>query len=225
MSTITIDNVQNYFRIASKEQSEKIFKKPQKYPFKYIVSILDPPARRRDPNLIVGNREPKGMYAFYKATKAGPLLIKVHDNERKEYEKYGKSWCPTKNDIIQIIGYGKSIKNPCLFHCTSGVSLSASAAIIAMASMFGRGKEKEIVEKAYQIRGDIVPNLLMLRYADELLSTKEYTSRLEKIAAWKISPEYNLPESEKRKIKMPKKIDLRGIPQKIRVPGKKIRLS
>ena len=81
---------------------------------------------------------------------------------------------PSQNDVARIIYFAKFLKEKqvrgtLLVHCEAGVSRSAAAAIICLATWFGPGREGEAVNKIYEVNPRSWPNWLMIDYADKQL--------------------------------------------------------
>ena len=75
-------------------------------------------------------------------------------------------------DIERLVRFARSVdlsKGKLLVHCQAGVSRSAAAAIIVVATILGRGHEAEAIEQVRRTHPHTRPNRRMLEIADTLL--------------------------------------------------------
>jgi predicted protein tyrosine phosphatase len=78
----------------------------------------------------------------------------------------------TEEDILRIIRLAERLRSETgrvLIHCEAGVSRSSAAALIMYACWFGRGREREAMERVVSQRPVAIPNRRMIELADRLL--------------------------------------------------------
>jgi predicted protein tyrosine phosphatase len=79
---------------------------------------------------------------------------------------------PCRADVEKIVTFARVVRSSqgiTLVHCEAGISRSAAAALIVIASIAGVGLEREAVAELFRIHPHASPNRLMVRLADELL--------------------------------------------------------
>lgn len=108
---------------------------------------------------------------------------------------------PTKDDVAKIINFANEIKLDldsgnkvvCAFNCFAGQCRSTAAAYIVLNTIIGPNKEIEIFNYLLQdIRPSMIPNTLMVDYADKLLDrngkmstiAREYRNKILVNNAW-----------------------------------------
>lgn len=172
------------FRIADKHTAEKLLSAPDAYakqgigPFEHIVSIGNPEYKTEEnPEGTGDHNKPKGLDAWSVERGDGLLRLKFHDLE--ESQNFIRSAAdntlitgfvpPSEDDVKRIIEFAQTIKGSTLIHCDAGISRSSAACIICLYCMLG--DEQQAVSIAHQLKDDIMPNRLMLQYADKLLGS------------------------------------------------------
>ena len=81
---------------------------------------------------------------------------------------------PARHDVESLVAFAREIdlsKGRLLVHCQAGVSRSAAAASIILATTLGSGHETEIAEFLGRLFPHCRPNRLMLALAGEVLNT------------------------------------------------------
>lgn len=83
---------------------------------------------------------------------------------------------PSKEDALYIIYYiadyiRLDLQAPVhlLINCQAGVSRSTATAYIILNVLSGPGREQECLDEMLKVRDCAVPNVLLIKYADELL--------------------------------------------------------
>ena len=88
---------------------------------------------------------------------------------------------PTHHDVHGLILFARRIElssGRLLVHCQAGVSRSAAAAVIVLATTLGPGYEGDIAAFLRRVYPHCRPNRLMLKLADEILKTDGLLERV-----------------------------------------------
>lgn len=129
--------------------------------FSHIISIIDP----KKPLHVEGRNVTQHIF---------------HDIEQPMAE----ATLPTKQNVQEIIDHlkeGHALEEEVgfLIHCTAGISRSTAAALIGFYLV--HGDEKKAFANLLHTRRSCWPNLLMLRFADEILGS----NLLKIVGQWK----------------------------------------
>jgi predicted protein tyrosine phosphatase len=76
---------------------------------------------------------------------------------------------PSAHDVATAIEFAKTIDGPLLIHCFAGISRSTSIALANLASRMTAGTEQQSLAKLLSLVPKAVPNLLVIKHADNLL--------------------------------------------------------
>jgi predicted protein tyrosine phosphatase len=76
---------------------------------------------------------------------------------------------PLASDVAQALDFARMVRGPLLIHCFAGVSRSTSIALSIIASRLPTGAERQSLDALLAIAPQAVPNLLVVRHADDLL--------------------------------------------------------
>ena len=86
---------------------------------------------------------------------------------------------PTRQDVEKILDCGRSCLQASkaqdvhlLLHCMAGASRSTAAGFAILCLVLGEGREPESLSLLLSIKPDAFPNMLVVKYADELLDRK-----------------------------------------------------
>jgi len=106
------------------------------------------------------------LLRFHKKPAPDHLILAAEDLDEPD----GKTPVPTAADVERIIEFGRRhADGNLLIHCNAGVARSTAAALAIIADRLGPGREAEALAEMLRLRPCAVPNLLIVRYADELL--------------------------------------------------------
>jgi predicted protein tyrosine phosphatase len=90
---------------------------------------------------------------------------------------------PSISDVDQILQFGrKHVSSAILIHCFKGISRSTAAALSVLADRFGAGREAEALERLLELCPQAVPNLAIIRHADQLLGRHQDLIRV--VSEW-----------------------------------------
>jgi len=81
---------------------------------------------------------------------------------------------PTRSDIESLVRFAQTVdlsEGRLLVHCQAGISPSAAATAVILATVFGPGHERYIACLLGRLYPHCRPNRLMLKLADEILKT------------------------------------------------------
>jgi len=113
------------------------------------------------------------------------LVLAVEDLDEPD----GKTRVATADDVAMIIEFGRRhADGNLLIHCNAGVARSTAAALAIIADRRGPGCEAEALAEMLRLRPCAVPNLLIVRFADELLGRGGRL--LEAVQAWDLQSEW-----------------------------------
>jgi predicted protein tyrosine phosphatase len=76
---------------------------------------------------------------------------------------------PLASDVAEALEFASAVRGPLLIHCFAGVSRSTSIALSIIASRLPAGTEKQALDALLTIAPQAVPDLLVVRHADDLL--------------------------------------------------------
>ena len=88
---------------------------------------------------------------------------------------------PEPSDILQIRRLAKEMQGSggvCLVHCYAGISRSSAAAITALTLAAGKARLRETVEAVFTAAPHVLPNRLMIQYADDRMEAQGELSGL-----------------------------------------------
>ena len=80
--------------------------------------------------------------------------------------------CCTMEDarrIVEFAGEVQNVEGVVLCHCRAGISRSAAAGLLCLATWMGEGKERESVAELMRVRPGAVPLVGLVRFGDEVL--------------------------------------------------------
>ena len=107
------------------------------------------------------------------------VQLQFHDVESLADALAWGAVAPTRSDVAEILKFGKeclatSRRQPVhlLVHCQVGASRSPAAGFALVAQAFGRGRSREALKQLLQLRPVAAPNVLIVRFADELLGRR-----------------------------------------------------
>lgn len=89
---------------------------------------------------------------------------------------------PLTSDVAQALDFARTVGGPLLIHCFAGVSRSTAIALSIIASRHPAGAERQALEALLAIAPQAVPNLLVIRHADDLL--RRQGTLFETVRAW-----------------------------------------
>lgn len=97
------------------------------------------------------------------------LVLRFHDIIAPTPEQA----MPTREDVARLLAFGRTLPNGdpahLLVHCHMGISRSTAAATAILVQAHEGLDEDEALARIHAVRGKAWPNLLMMRFADELL--------------------------------------------------------
>lgn len=77
---------------------------------------------------------------------------------------------PNEMHVRAALAFARAHGGPLLVHCQAGVSRSTGIAYAIIADRLGPGREAEVHRRVLDIQPHAVPNLLVVRHADEILN-------------------------------------------------------
>lgn len=79
---------------------------------------------------------------------------------------------PTEEDVASILAFSAQVSagSRVLVHCAAGISRSPAAAFAIACQLAGRGRELEAFAVVERARPQLLPNRLIVRFADHLLN-------------------------------------------------------
>ena len=119
---------------------------------KSLVSIGDP-----------GEQRPLGF-----DRPANVLRLEFHDTVLVS-DHYG----PKAEDVARIIAFAPDVARAgglCVVHCAAGISRSTASGIVLLSAILGPGHEQRAASEVLRLVPDAIPNTLIIRHADRLLS-------------------------------------------------------
>jgi predicted protein tyrosine phosphatase len=150
---MTVPNI----TIASWYEADQILRANHRFRMNHVLSIGDRgepwPNNLRDTNLNILRLE----FADIGIPWNKPLL---HDRRP-----------PSMGDMQAVLTWARKIPAGAnvLVHCHAGISRSSASAYSILCQALGPGKEKEAVRQLLKIKKNIMPNGMMVLYADRLL--------------------------------------------------------
>ena len=96
------------------------------------------------------------------------IRLEFHDITQDTDFEFG----PRVHHVEQVIDFARTIQHDqgtMLVHCEAGISRSSAAAVTALSTWLGAGKEREAVERIYAAQPQAWPNSRFVELADELL--------------------------------------------------------
>lgn len=76
----------------------------------------------------------------------------------------------TREMVWAALAYARAVAGKSLLvHCQAGVGRSAGVALAVLADRLGPGREREALDELLALRPESVPNLLVVKHADDLL--------------------------------------------------------
>jgi predicted protein tyrosine phosphatase len=116
---------------------------------------------------------------FHRWPRPAQLLLRMDDIVSPE--PHGV--LPTREQVVEAIEFARRFVNlRLLIQCEAGVSRSGAFGVAILAGRLGPGREQEALEQALRIAPAIIPNLLIVRLADEVLGLDGALSRC--VEAW-----------------------------------------
>lgn len=93
-------------------------------------------------------------------------LLTFEDVEDPSYDR-----APTQEHVEQILAWARKLPNDTvlLVHCEAGISRSPAAALAILVQYHGVDKIDQCLDLLFGVRPESAPNLLIAKYADELL--------------------------------------------------------
>ena len=128
----------------------------------------------------------RNVLAFHTHPHPEHLVIRCDDLD----EPIPRFSPPTASQVAKVIEFGR--RHPAsslLVHCNAGISRSTAAALAIIADRFGPGREEEALRTMLDLRPEAVPNLQIVRYADEQLHRQGELLRT--VMDWDIPREWN----------------------------------
>lgn len=130
----------------------KVSKKTSQLKASHILSLCDPGKRPwLHPNTSLANCK----------------LLVFEDETDPNYDR-----SPKKEHVEDILNWGKNLPDDAvvLVHCEAGISRSTAAALALLVQYHGKENISKCVDLLIAVRPEALPNELILKYADELLS-------------------------------------------------------
>lgn len=116
---------------------------------------------------------------FHRWPRPAQLLLRMDDIVSPE--PHGV--LPTREHVAQGLEFaGRFVNLRLLVQCEAGVSRSGAFGVAILASRLGPGREQEALEEALRIAPAIIPNLRIVRLADEILGRAGALTRC--VEAW-----------------------------------------
>jgi predicted protein tyrosine phosphatase len=103
---------------------------------------------------------------FHRSPSPAQLVLRMDDIVSPE----PRGVLPTREQVVEGLEFARRFVNlRLLIQCEAGVSRSGAFGIAILAGRLGSGREQEALEDALRIAPAIIPNLLIIRLADEVL--------------------------------------------------------
>jgi predicted protein tyrosine phosphatase len=112
-----------------------------------------------------GQRLSKSL-RFHRRPAPEQIILVAEDLDEPD----GLTKVPVEFDAVRILEFGRRHANGALLvHCNAGISRSSAAALAILADRMGDGHEQDALSEMLRLRPCAVPNLLIVRHADNLL--------------------------------------------------------
>jgi predicted protein tyrosine phosphatase len=116
---------------------------------------------------------------FHRSPSPAQLVLRMDDTVSPE----PRGVLPTREQVVEGLEFARRFVNlRLLIQCEAGVSRSGAFGVAILAGRLGSGREQEALEDALRIAPAIIPNLLIIRLADEVLGLGGALSRC--VEAW-----------------------------------------
>ena len=124
--------------------------------------------KRRGWSAVLSLADPgqRGVLAFHRNPHPPHLLVRCEDLD----EETSGFLTPKPSQVERIIEFGRQYRDGAMLtQCNAGISRSTAAALAILADRLGAGHEAEAIKCLLELVPDAVPNLLIVRHADQLL--------------------------------------------------------
>lgn len=121
--------------------------------FAGVITVEDPNAQARH------------QLRFHSEPHPAQLVLRFED---LDIERDGIR-TPLVSDVAKALDFARRVGGPLLIHCFAGVSRSTSIALSIIASRLPAGTERQALDALLAIAPQAIPNLLVVRHADDLL--------------------------------------------------------
>lgn len=131
----------------------------KKRSFDRIIGCYDPDTR------------PKKIVRFHRPNPPDLLVLKFVDLDEPApapHDIRPELRLPSVDDLKAALAFDREDAS-LLIHCHAGISRSTAIALAILSQRLGPGKESEAMDELLRIRPEAVPNLHIIRLADEIL--------------------------------------------------------
>jgi predicted protein tyrosine phosphatase len=140
--------------VASLAQAQR-----HKRDFEGVLSLHDPLTPRN--SRLAFNRQPAPLHLT--------LLFDDVENE----EAAANAWqLPSFEQVAQALTFARGVRGRLLIHCHAGISRSGALGYAAIADRLGAGFEEDAMTALLRSRGGVIPNGLIVGFADRFLERK-----------------------------------------------------
>lgn len=122
--------------------------------FEAVLSLESPSTR------------PAERLRFTKHPRPDHLVLRFEDLD----EPGAGATTATREHVFAALSYARAVEGKSLLvHCQAGVGRSAGVALAVLADRLGPGRERKALDELLALRPESVPNLLVVKHADDLL--------------------------------------------------------
>lgn len=122
--------------------------------FAGVITIEDP------------NAQARRQLRFHSNPHPAHLVLRFEDLDAE----HDGIQTPLASDVTNALDFAQTVGGPLLIHCFAGVSRSTAIALAIIASRYPAGAEQQALATLLSIAPQAVPNLLVVRHADDVLS-------------------------------------------------------